>query len=197
MKNNEADSKSAEIAQGVPWCENGVIEQRKLERGMGNFRTARRPGLGAGGACLIAALLVGCGKSTETPQSRAQVGEVLVNVGGTVVRLEHAFRAAIPNALLDGAVRVEDKGGQRLLEVNAVCSLPKTPGWPNYDNLFGRPIERVDEAKGPTGTTRWQVLFHFDGRVESRMGSTPGPWLARLRDNLCRRGDFDDRQPKR
>jgi hypothetical protein len=113
------------------------------------------------------------------------------------VRLAHAFRTAEPNALVDGVVRVEAKGDQQLLEVNAVCSMPNTPNWPSYDNLFGRPIHRVQEAKGATGTTRWQVLFHYDGRVETRMGGSPGPWLARLRDNLCRRGDFDDRPTKR
>ena len=87
--------------------------------------------------------------------------------------------------------------GQQLLELNAVCSMPQSPGWPAYDNLYGRAIQRGEEAKGTTGTTSWQVLFHFDGRQEARMGSSPGPWLARLRDNLCRRGDFDDRPGKR
>lgn len=148
-------------------------------------------------ACLIASLLVGCGGPAEQPQSKAQVGDILVRKDGTTVRLEHAFRTAVPNALLDGVVRVEAKDGQQLLEVNGVCSMPNTPNWPNYDNLFGRPIQRVQEAKGATGTTRWQVLFHFDGRVEPRMGNSPGPWLVRLRDNLCRRGAFDDRQTKR
>jgi hypothetical protein len=157
----------------------------------------RQPHGRALSACLIASLLVGCGGPAERPQSRAQVGDLLVRQDGTTVSLEHAFRTAVPNALLDGAVRVESKGGQQLLEVNAVCSMPNTADWPSYDNLFGRPIQRVQEAKGATGTTRWQVLFHFDGRVEPRMGNSPGPWLARLRDNLCRRGDFDDRQTKR
>lgn len=188
---------TAEIVPGTLWRKSGVIEHVKRGMGMGSFKTGPQPRLGACRACLVAALLVGCGTSAEQPQSRAKVGEILVNSQGHVVRLEHAFRTAEPNALLDGVVRVEGKVGQRLLEINAVCSMPNIPGWPRYDNLFGRPIQRVEDAKGATGTTQWQTLFHFDGRVESRMGTTPGPWLARLRDNLCRRGDFDDRPIKR
>jgi hypothetical protein len=152
---------------------------------------------GSLGACLAAAALAGCAGLRETPQSRAKVGDTLVRNKGTEVLLEHPFRTAEPNALLDGAVRLRGQGGEKLLEVNAVCSLPQQPGWPAYDNLFGRAIQRGEQAKGTTGTTSWQVLFHFDGRQEARMGSSPGPWLSRLRDNLCRRGDFDDRPSKR
>lgn len=198
IEDNEAlASRGIEIVRGVLRCEGRVIEHVKLEMSMSCFKTRRQPRLGAWGACLIGSLLVACGSSPETPQSRAQVDDILVKTQASSVQLKHSFRTAVPNALLDGVVRVQEKGGQRLLEVNAVCSMPNTPGWPSYDNLFGRPIQRVEEAKGPTGTTRWQVLFHFNGRVETRMGTSPGPWLARLRDNLCRRGDFDDRQTKR
>jgi hypothetical protein len=38
------------------------------------------------------------------------------------------------------------------------------------------------------------VLFHFDGRVEARKAAADQAWLSRLRDNLCRRGSFDDRK---
>jgi hypothetical protein len=138
----------------------------------------------------------GCGSGGETPLSRARVGDVLIRREGTTVQLAHAFRVAEPNALLDGAVRVRTPEGERLQELNAVCSLPDSPGWPAYDNLFGRPIRAVEQAKGATGTTSWQVLFPFKGGEEVRMGRSPGPWLARLRDNLCRRGDFDDRPAK-
>jgi hypothetical protein len=161
-------------------------------------RASRRRGaLTVLGAGLATAALAGCGGAGETPQSRARVGDTLVRAEGVAVALEHSFRPAEPNALLDGAVRVRSKEGQQLLELNAVCSMPQAPGWPAYDNLYGRAIQRGEEAKGTTGTTSWQVLFHFDGRQEARMGSSPGPWLARLRDNLCRRGDFDDRPGKR
>jgi ribosomal protein L27 len=168
-----------------------------MDMSMSSTNTSWQSRARALGTCLITSLLVGCGGPAERPQSKAQVGEILVRQEGTTVRLAHAFRTAEPNALVDGVVRVEAEGGQQLLEVNAVCSMPNTPNWPSYDNLFGRPIQRVQEAKGATGTTRWQVLFHYDGRVETRMGESPGPWLARLRDNLCRRGDFDDRPTKR
>ena len=164
---------------------------------MGNGGMRGAQSWGALATCLAATALAGCGGSTETPQSRAKVGDTLVRAEDTDVRLEHTFRPAEPNALLDGAVRVRSKEGEKLLELNAVCSLPQTPGWPAYDNLYGRAIQRGEEAKGTTGTTSWQVLFHFDGRQEERMGTSPGPWLARLRDNLCRRGDFDDRPRKR
>ena len=164
---------------------------------MGSGRAQRQRRMGPRGAWLLALVLAGCGGPGETPQSRAKVGDVLVRAEGSEVRLEHAFRPAEPNALLDGAVRLRTKQGEQLLELNAVCSLPKEPGWPPYDNLYGRAIRRGEEAKGTTGTTSWQVLFHFDGRQEARMGANPGPWLARLRDNLCRRGDFDDRPAKR
>jgi hypothetical protein len=147
-------------------------------------------------AILLATVLGGCGGGRETALKHAAVGDTLVRAGDTTVVLSHAFRPAEPNALLDGAVQVRDGDGERLLEVNAVCSLPNSPGWPTYDNLYGRAIERPADAKGTSGTTSWQVLFHFEGRQEARMGTSPGPWLARLRDNLCRRGDFDDRPGK-
>lgn len=148
-------------------------------------------------AGLLSAALGACGGARETALKNAAVGDTLVRAGDTTVLLAHTFRPAEPNALLDGAVRVRDGGSGRLLEVNAVCSLPNSPGWPAYDNLYGREIERPADAKGSSGSTTWQVLFHFEGRQEARMGSSPGPWLARLRDNLCRRGDFDDRPGKR
>ncbi|MFM7265936.1 MAG: hypothetical protein ACKOZW_10180 [Cyanobium sp.] len=168
---------------------------------MGDKRRVGRHRWGGQGGTLVAALaatvLASCSGTGETPQSRAKVGDTLVRAGGVEVRLEHSFRPAEPNALLDGAVRVRSTEGQQLLELNAVCSMPQAPGWPTYDNLYGRAIQRGEEAKGTTGTTSWQVLFHFDGRQEARMGTSPGPWLARLRDNLCRRGAFDDRPGKR
>ena len=171
------------------------------DMGRGGQRWASHGRWASQGVALAAALagtvLASCGGAGETPQSRAKVGDTLVRMEGTDVRLEHAFRPAEPNALLDGAVRVHTREGEQLLEINAVCSMPQAPGWPTYDNLYGRAIQRGEQAKGTTGTTNWQVLFHFEGRQEARMGSSPGPWLERLRDNLCRRGDFDDRPTKR
>lgn len=164
----------------------------------------RRPGRGAKGrrALLVWALgagLAACqGLSGETPQARAKPGDVLVRAGDVSVRLVKPFRQGKPNALLDGVVSVGTRtGGQPvLMEINVICSLPGEPGWPSYDNLYGRPIRRVEEAKGPTGNTQWQVLYNYSGRQEVPMGQKPGPWADRLRENLCRRGSFDDRPKK-
>ncbi len=164
---------------------------------MGNqwVRTRSRSGGWRRVSLVVAAglCLGGCTGAGETPLSRAKVGDVLVRSDRVTVRLAHSFRTAEPNALLDGAVRVHSEAGEQMQELNAVCSLPDAPGWPAYDNLFGRPIRAAEQAKGTTGTTSWQVLFPFAGGEELRMGRSPGPWLARLRNNLCRRGDFDDR----
>ncbi|MEB3266179.1 MAG: hypothetical protein VKN13_06135 [Cyanobacteriota bacterium] len=150
-------------------------------------------GLVIASALALGATVTACGTQMETPQATARPGQVLVRVAQERVLLVAPFRAAVPNSLLDGVVRVEGPAGQRLVEVNAVCSMPDLPGWPDYDNLYGRTIRQVTEAKGPSGRTEWQVLFPFRGQPQVRSGSTPGPWVARLRDNLCRRGEFDDR----
>ena len=179
--------------------------QQNME-GNGGGSGRQQPGRGARGntsslaiglSLLLAMGAGGCAGRSETPLSQAKPGDVLTRREGATVQLARTFRQAEPNALLDGAVRVrQEGGGEHLLEVNAVCSLPGTPGWPAYDNIYGRPISTVDQAKGTTGTTEWQVLFPFAGGEEVRMGRNPGPWLTRLRDNLCRRGDFDDRPAK-
>jgi hypothetical protein len=140
--------------------------------------------------------LVACQRMpTETPQAKAKPGDVLVRSGEVVVTLVKPFRQGEPNGLFDGVVTLGSREGSAsgLLEINAICSLPAEPGWPNYDNLYGRPIRRVEEAKGASGETQWQVLYNYSGRQDVRMGQKPGPWLYRLRENLCRRGSFDDR----
>jgi hypothetical protein len=71
--------------------------------------------------------------------------------------------------------------------------MPDLPNWPSYDNLYGKALGSAEESKGKRGNTQWQVLYHFNSPQEVKMGSNPGPWTSRLRDNLCRRGDFDDR----
>jgi hypothetical protein len=150
------------------------------------------------GPGLLALALGACAAfDREHPQATAKEGDLLVKVENQRVELIHTFRQGEPNGLFDGVVKVSEKGKKdQLQEVNVICSLPNDPQWPSYDNLYGRAITKVSEAKGRTGETGWQILFHFDGRTEQRMGSNPGPWTAQLRDNLCRRGRFDDR-PKR
>jgi hypothetical protein len=103
-----------------------------------------------------------------------------------------------PNGLFDGVIRVTAEGNTQpvLMEINAICSLPNEPGWPSYDNLYGRILSRAEEAEGRSGNTQWQVLYNFSGTQDVRMGQKPGPWTDRLRNNLCRREDFDDRPKK-
>lgn len=128
-----------------------------------------------------------CGGGRETAILRAQPGDTLVRSGQQGVVLERAFRPGIPNGLYAGVIRVVEPGRvERQLEVNGVCSMPglQAEGWPGYDNLYGRRL--------PDGA-RWQVLFHFDGRVETNTATTDLNWLGELRDNLCRRGRFSDR----
>jgi len=166
---------------------------------------APRPGRGRGGGIavpLILALGVGLAAChlapTETPQAKAKPGDVLVRSGDVAVTLVKPFRQGEPNGLFDGVVSVGTvaAGKPALMEINAICSLPGEPGWPSYDNLYGRSINRAEEAKGRSGDTQWQVLYNFSGRQDVRMGQKPGPWVDRLRENLCRRESFDDR-PRR
>jgi hypothetical protein len=148
---------------------------------------------------MLAITLAACQRSSmEIPQARAKPGDLLVRVGEVLVKLEKPFRPGEPNGLFDGVVRLESKGGGTpvLMEINAVCSMPGEPGWPSYDNLYGRPLRRLAEANGRTGDTQWQVLYNYSGRQDVRMGQKPGPWVDRLRENLCRRGEFDDRPQK-
>ena len=137
-------------------------------------------------------------QAKETPQATARVGDLLVHSGDDTIRLVKTFRQGEPNGLFDGVVSLQrgDKGTPTLIEINAICSLPDEPGWPSYDNLYGRTVQNADQAKGRSGDTQWQVLYHFSGRVETRIKQKPGAWVDRLRDNLCRRGPFDDRPTK-
>ena len=140
--------------------------------------------------------LNGCGwLHREQALSTAKPGDLLVQVGQQRVELVQPFRAGEPNGLFDGVVRV--RGGDQadqLVQVNGICSIPDEPQWPSYDNLYGSPMRSAATAEGRKGDTSWQVLFHFNGRREVKMGKDPGPWLGRLHDNLCRHGDFDDRK---
>lgn len=142
---------------------------------------------------LLALLLPACGGPRETKGQGARAGDLLVKAGDTRVELIAPFQPGVANGLYKGVVKVSQPGAEsRLYRVNAVCSLKGEPGWPTYDNLFGDPLS--DAGKLPQGASpqRWQVFYHFDGRVESNHKLTIQPWMARLKDNLCRRGDFDD-----
>jgi hypothetical protein len=152
-------------------------------------------------ACIAVAVLAGCGPQTEKAAHLAEPGDLLVRTSsGKEIRLVESFRAGQPNGLYGGVVDVIDKAegagaGSERLNANAVCSLEDVPGWPQYDNLYGSVQAGLDEDG--TEQSRWQVLLHFDGRIEETkargLNSSPQEWAQRLRDNLCRKGDFDDR----
>jgi hypothetical protein len=146
----------------------------------------------------IGALLFGlsaCGGGREVAIQKAKVGDLLVQAEGVRVELARTFRPGVSNGLYRGAVKVSGAGqgaGPTLHAMNAVCSAKDLPGWPTYDNLFGFAIGDVKQEQPSAGQDRWQVLYHFDGRVEGSGALKPQPWMARLKDNLCRRADFDD-----
>ena len=153
----------------------------------------------AGGGLLVIILLIYQLRPILSPfvvgALLAYLGDPLVEADGTRVELAQTFRPGVSNGLYKGAVRLHGPGQPAegsLHALNAVCSLEDTPGWPPYDNLYGYPIEKVAEARELSGKSRWQILYHFDGRIEGSGDLEPQAWTARLRDNLCRRGDFDD-----
>lgn len=140
----------------------------------------------------------GVGGGGETPVATAKPGDTLVRSGQERVVLERAFRPGQPNGLYKGIVKVSGpEGAERRLEVNGVCSMPglQSEGWPSYDNLYGRRLGASGGSQAsPDGGQSFQMLFHFDGRVEAGKAAAEQAWLSRLRDNLCRRGSFDDRK---
>ena len=146
------------------------------------------------GLALLLAGLSACGGPKEVAVQNARLGDVLV-AEGTRVELAQTFQPGVSNGLYKGAVRLYGPGQPAdggLHALNAVCSIKDTPGWPAYDNVYGYPISAVAEAAQLSGKSRWQILYHFDGRIEASGGLKPQAWTARLRDNLCRRGEFDD-----
>lgn len=147
------------------------------------------------GLAVLLAGLSACGGPKEVAVQNARLGDALVVAEGTHVELAQTFKPGVSNGLYKGAVRLHGPGQPtdgRLHALNAVCSIKEAPGWPTYDNLYGYPITDVAEAAQLSGKSRWQILYHFDGRIEASGDLKPQAWTARLRDNLCRRGDFDD-----
>jgi hypothetical protein len=154
-------------------------------------------------AGLLAGLLAGTGLAlagcTATPKEvaiqDAKPGDLLVEVDGSRVELLRAFKPGIANGLHKGVVKVtsggDDAKGQ-MYEVTAICSVKGEPGWQTYDNVFGDPISDLNAKRTFPVKNRWQYLFHFDGRTEKVGTLEPSGWVARLKDNLCRKGDFDD-----
>jgi hypothetical protein len=143
---------------------------------------------------LLALLLPACGESPERPVKDAKAGDLLVRSAQARVALVAPFQPGVANGLYKGVIRVtQADGANRLYRVNAVCSIKNEPGWPTYDNLFADPITDIKQASAlGASPDRWQVFYYFDGRVEPNRKVIPEPWMARLKDNLCRRADFDD-----
>jgi len=144
----------------------------------------------------LGAALAGCGAfSREVAIQKAQPGDLLVDVGGNRVELVKPFTPGIANGLHKGVVKVSGSGSggpSQLHRVTVICSVKGEPGWPTYDNIYGDPIADVETKTFPLPEKRWQILYHFDGRVEKTGKLESDGWVARLKDNLCRKGDFRD-----
>ena len=154
-----------------------------------------RHGLGAVVLGASLGLISSChtAPTQETAISEAKIGDVLVISDDTQVRLSQPFRPGTPNGLYDGAVTTLSESGQdQHFEVNAVCSMPDLPGWPSYDNIYGKPIASPSDAGSSGGETKWQSLLRFDGTVSAEGPEASPEWAERLAQNLCRKGDFDD-----
>jgi hypothetical protein len=130
-------------------------------------------------------------------RSTARSGEEirLVEADGSRVELVRAFTPGIANGLHKGVVKITTEAGDakgQMYEVTAICSVKGEPNWPTYDNVFGDPISDLNAKRTFPVKDRWQFLFHFDGRTEKTGRLEPSGWVSRLKDNLCRKGDFDD-----
>jgi hypothetical protein len=133
----------------------------------------------------------------EVKYQNAEPGDALVVSEGTTIELSHAFKAGEPNGLYDGGVIVDEPdNGRRLIEINAVCSMPDLPNWPEYDNIYGRWLEADEEPGVDGGDTDWQLLMYFDGRLVNQGKQEAPSWAKRLAENLCRKGDFEDESAK-
>ena len=151
---------------------------------------ARRILLGAAAALLCH----GCnGAPIETRLHEAKPGDVLVTEGETIIKLTKEFRPGTPNGLFDGGILVSTPGmAKKSAEVNAVCSMPDLPNWPDYDNIYGRWLESGEAPGAEGGDTDWQLLIYFDGTTQNKGGEEAPPWAQRLAQNACRKGEFSD-----
>ena len=148
-------------------------------------------------ACLIALSMTamqGCAnQAKETPSHEAALGDTLVLVGDAEIRLTQTFKPGQPNGLFDGGISVTTNGNVTLqAEVNAVCSMPDLPNWPQYDNIYGRRLSEGETPGVEGGKTDWQLLLYFDGEAKNKGRETAPGWAKRLAQNLCRKGDFQD-----
>ena len=137
--------------------------------------------------------IISCSSNKEIRVSDAKPGDTLVVVGDERIVLVEKFKPGQPNGLFDGSVKIISKNKpERLTEVNAICSMPDLPNWPEYDNIYGRWLEPGEAAGIEGGDTDWQLLIYFDGSEQNK-GSEPAPaWAQHLAQNACRKGEFQD-----
>ena len=129
----------------------------------------------------------------ETRLHEAQPGDVLVIKGDTTIKLSKAFRPGTPNGLFDGGVSISSpEMEERTAEVNAVCSMPDLPNWPEYDNIYGRWLEEDETPGSEGGDTDWQLLIYFNGTTQNKGRQEAPTWAQRLAENACRKEDFRD-----
>ena len=137
--------------------------------------------------------IISCNSNKEIRVSDAKPGDTLVVVEDERIVLVDKFKPGQPNGLFDGSVKIISKNKpERLTEVNAICSMPDLPNWPEYDNIYGRWLEPGEAAGIEGGDTDWQLLIYFDGSEQNK-GSEPAPaWAQHLAQNACRKGEFQD-----
>ena len=143
----------------------------------------------------VALACQGCSTSApkETRLHEAEPGDVLVIEGKTTIKLSKAFRPGTPNGLFDGGVLVSSpEMEERAAEVNAVCSMPDLPNWPEYDNIYGRWLEEDETPGSEGGDTDWQLLIYFNGTTQNKGRQEAPTWAQRLAENACRKEDFRD-----
>lgn len=148
-----------------------------------------------GFSLLISLLTIACqtGKK-EISIKNASTGDLLVSVGKVNVMLASDFKPGEANGLYDGSVRIKQQGEpDKFVEINVICSLPELDDWQQYDNIYGRYIDQPSDAGKDAGQTDWQTLLPFEGNSKE-LGPDQSPiWAKRLAENLCRKGDFDDK----
>ena len=139
-------------------------------------------------------MLMGCTAATSEVKSyKAKPGDALVVVDEITVEMTHPFKPGEPNGLFDGGVRVKGSTEDtQIIEINAICSMPNLPDWPQYDNIYGRRLAQGEQPGVDGGSTDWQLLLHFNAEPENRGRETAPKWAQRLAENLCRKGDFRD-----
>ena len=145
-------------------------------------------------ATAVALICQGCNTDPkETRLHEAKPGDTLVIDGKTTITLTKAFQPGTPNGLFDGGVLVSTPGmSKRSAEVNAVCSMPDLPNWPDYDNIYGRWLESSEVPGEEGGDTDWQLLIYFDGTTTNKGRQAAPSWAQRLAQNACRKGEFSD-----